>query len=102
MGEPDPAWDDALEWCVASMRLALEDIRAAGLPAPVVGEELESGETFFPIEAQWDAGGALVALNPEPDAERDAALAAAGFTVLDLRMGVERVIAALVREGVDR
>ncbi len=102
MREPDPAWDEALEWCVASMRPTLEDIRAAGLPAPVVGEELESGETFFPIEAQWDAGGALVALSPEPDTERDAALVAAGFTVLDLGMGVERVIAALAGEGADR
>jgi hypothetical protein len=102
MGEPDPAWDKALELCVASMRPFLEDIRAAGLPAPVVGEELESGETFFPVEAQWGVDGALVALNPEPDAERDAALVAAGFTVLDVRMGVERVIAALAREGADR
>jgi len=96
---PDPAWDEALELCVPVMRPFLEDLRAAGLPAPVVGEELESGETFFPIEAQWDVGGVLVALSPEPDTQRDAALVAAGFTVLDLGMGVERAIAALRQEG---
>ncbi|WP_075891510.1 DEAD/DEAH box helicase [Actinomyces provencensis] len=96
---PDPAWDEALELCVPVMRPFLEDLRAAGLPAPVVGEELESGETFFPIEAQWDVGGVLVALSPEPDTQRDEALVAAGFTVLDLGMGVERAIAALQQEG---
>lgn len=98
----DAEWDAALELCVAASRATLEDVRAEGLPAPVVGEEFEAGSMLWPIEAQWDTGSALVALNEAPDPERDHALADAGYEVVDLTMGSHRVIAALRREGVEQ
>lgn len=101
-GPVDQAWADAMDMTTEEFRQVFRVLRDAGVAAPVVGEEMESGDTLWPIEAQWNGVEGAVALSQAPDKERDAALADAGYEVLDLTMGTDRIVAALRPEGRSR
>lgn len=73
-------WGMALDLASDAVERLLSDLARRGLPEPEVGVEL--GEHYWPVEAVWRRR--KVALVDGRDEERDASLAADGFTVLQL------------------
>jgi DEAD/DEAH box helicase domain-containing protein len=88
----EPAADELdFELAAVEVRELLRAVRAAGLPSPTVGFELEDERGIIRAEAElvWPQAKVAVVL-PDRDADR-AALEAAGWRVVDPDLGVREL-----------
>ena len=103
--EEQEEWDEAFELIDPEIEPLLDQLRQHGAPCPLVGEEIDDGSAFWPVELWWqDLKVAIVpGVQSDTEASRDRALRDMGVKVFHAdSMDIESVLTLLSGGDKDR